>query len=213
MYTLYITEADLNDQLVADYIQQYEKNDFAVTNLDVGGNVTINGAPYAPHIPYVLPADITVNSITTNRLIGTNFPEFLTVEGSLIPSQDMWYQLGNPAFRWIEGHFGSIYADNLHQVTDGGNPRRALLEGDENHNLTIDWGDVTNTPTIVLAADIASYIPPWVATTQGGVSLGGFGGNFGFGVHRPYRQQASHPNFTALAERDPSRHPLERIQQ
>ena len=110
-----------------DYIPQAEKLDFRVEDLDVAGTATIR------------------------KLAGVGFPEEAEVEGSFIPSSDNFYQLGNPAKRWLEGHFNQIYADNL-SVTTGGTTRRVLLEGD------------------VVQTDL----PGWIEEEQGDINISGF---------------------------------------
>ena len=110
-----------------EYIPQAEKLDFRVEELDGAGTATIR------------------------KLAGVGFPEEAEVEGSLIPSTDNFYQLGNPANRWLEGHFNQIYADNL-SVTTGGTTRRVLLEGD------------------VVQTDL----PGWIEEEQGDINISGF---------------------------------------
>ena len=165
----YLTTSELNTQLIASYVQRYELANLPVGNIAVSGNLTLGGENILdlipdPTPPYVLPDDITVANLTTTTLTGTGFPEFATVAGGLFPSQNDWYQIGNPASRWVEGHFGSVYADNL-QVTSGGTTRRVLLEGDV--NTSVDYGDITNTPVI-------PSVPSWVLPNQNLVNLSGF---------------------------------------
>ena len=166
----YLTTSELNTQLTQSYVQKFELDNLEVTNLEVGGDLTIDGTNirdiFEAPAPYEHPVDMTLRSLTLETLTGTNFPEYVTVGGSLIPSEDLFHQLGNPARRWLEGHFGSIYADNL-QVTSGGTTRRVLLEGDVVENATVDYGDITNTPTI-------PTVPAWVLPDQGQVNLSGF---------------------------------------
>ena len=176
----YITISALNTQLTSTYIQQFEKLNFSVTNLDVGGSLTIDGVPIADIIAnsqdsYEHPSDITLSGLTVEKIIGTGFPEYVTVEGSLIPSQDVWYQLGNPAFRWLEGHFGTIYAENLSVIDGAGNERRVLLDG-----AGIEYNTILNPPETVLPGDIGNYLPSWLTDLQSGAVVGGFSGEFPF---------------------------------
>ncbi len=84
----YIATSDLNDHLTATYIQQYEKCNFSVSNLDISGAARVNGSNILDLIddartePYVLPEDISLSNLTTNKLTGIGFPEYIYVQGS-----------------------------------------------------------------------------------------------------------------------------------
>jgi hypothetical protein len=70
-----------------------------------------------------------LSNITLEKVIGIGFPEYVYVQGSLYPDGTL-HQIGNPDQRFLEGHFVSVYADNL-EVGDGiVTTRRVLLEGD-----------------------------------------------------------------------------------
>ena len=190
--TNYLTTAELNDQLTASYIQQYEKNDFEVERLTVPDPSQIvftnfQGNAHDPPLTlpdlvelavdesrYEHPDDIALSNLTVERILGTDFPEFVTVEGSLIPSIDNWWQLGNPAFRWLEGHFQNVFAENL-TVTSEGTPRRVLLEGDDLDTFSGDYNDLVNKP------NIGDYIPGWVKSAQNQIIVAGFSGDFPYG--------------------------------
>lgn len=124
--TNYITIPDLNAQLTASYVQRYE-----LQNLQTG-NVTASG------------------NITTQNLTGTGFPENILVNASLIPHAEIYHTIGTPVQRWTEGHFVSVYADNLN-VNDNGTSRRVLLAGDTDHGLQVEWTDVLNAPSFLSA--------------------------------------------------------------
>lgn len=149
LYTDYITISALNDQLTANYIQKYEKFDFATSNLaasnlEVSGGITIDGCNILDLLgnAYEHPSEVTIDTIN-----GTGFPENLNVNASLLPHIETYHTIGLPTQRWTEGHFISIYADNL-QVNDGDTSRRVLLEGDTSHGLSIDYTEITNTPDL-----------------------------------------------------------------
>ena len=189
LYTDYLTISELNDQLTANYIQKFEKLNFVTSNLSasnlaVSGGLTINGCNIEDLIPepdpYVLPPDITLNSVTTQILNGTGFPENIFVNGTLIPHIEIYHTIGLPSNKWLEGHFKNSYADNL-SVNDGGTTRRVLLEGDTD-NLTVDWSQITNVPDF--------SIPTWASpTTQSEVSIVDFGGDL------PYSRISGVPDF------------------
>ena len=187
----YLTTSELNTQLTASYVQRYELANLPVGDIAVSGSLTLGGENILnlipdPTPPYVLPDDISVANLTTDTLTGTNFPEFVTVTGGLFPSQNNWFQIGNPASRWIEGHFGSVYADNL-QVTSGGTTRRVLLEGDVDGSVEgspgppgppgppgADGEDGAPGPPGAPGDD--ANVPGWVTDNQVDVALSGFGG-------------------------------------
>ena len=91
---------------------------------------------------YELPPDLSINSLEVNVISNSNFPELIQSEASIVPTSDNYYQLGDPAHKWIEGHFTSIYADNLNVTDAGGTTRRVLLEGDA-VNASVSWSDVS----------------------------------------------------------------------
>jgi hypothetical protein len=70
----YITINNLNTQLVAIYIQQYEKANFAVSNINVSGALTVKGAPMSFNdlknlSAIVLPVYLPPIYMTTNQRI------------------------------------------------------------------------------------------------------------------------------------------------
>ena len=62
-----------------------KKNNFSVSNLDVSGAARVNGSNILDLIddartePYVLPDDISLSNLTTNKLTGIGFPEYIYV--------------------------------------------------------------------------------------------------------------------------------------
>ncbi len=94
--------------------------------------------------------------------MGIGFPEYIYVQGSLYPEGNL-HQIGNPVQCFIEGHFVSVYADNL-EVGDGsGGTRRVLLEGSQT-----DYKSLGNKPVVV----VPGYLPPIALTTDTQEPLG-----------------------------------------
>ena len=130
--------------------------------------------------PYEHPCNISLCNLQVNTITNSNFPELISAQASIIPSIDNFYQLGDPAHRWIEGHFTAIYADNLSVTDADGTTRRVLLEGDTD---TVAWEDVTGKPTLfsgsyndladkptVLSADLTGYATESWVQQQGYIS-------------------------------------------
>ena len=55
--------------------------------------------------------------MTAEKIKRIGFPEYVYVQVSLY-SEGNLHQIGNPVQRWLEGHFVSVFADNL-EVGDG----------------------------------------------------------------------------------------------
>ncbi len=89
-----------------------------MNNLNISGAARLNGLNVLDLIdeariePYVLPEDISLINLTTNKLAGIGFPEYIYLQGSLYP-KGILDQIGNPVQKWLEVHFIKIYTDYL----------------------------------------------------------------------------------------------------
>ena len=137
---------------------------------------------------YEHPSNISLETLEVNTITSSDYPELIRSQGSIIPTEDSFYQPGDPEHKWIEGHFTSIYANNLNVTDAGGTSRRVLLEGDT-VDASVSWADITgmpnfaqvafsgsfndlsDTPTLVLAADLGAYATTsYVDTAVSGLS-------------------------------------------
>ena len=156
---------------------------------------------------YSHPSNIELNRLAVNEITNdTYFPPDISLNASLTPSGipdgfPGFHQVGNPASRFLEGHFVSIYADNLFAGTPGSNVRRVLLEGDVVDSDLPSWVDQSQSNVSLSGfqndlalADVAfsgSYLdlddrpgnialPPWVQPLQNAVTLSGFSGQLDY---------------------------------
>ncbi len=107
---------------------------------------------------YELPSNISVNELTANRLINDSYyPGIVEVGASLIPTSDEFFQLGDPAHRWLEGHFVAITASNLFGTHSDGSSRRVLLESDVDFTGYATEAWVASQGYLTTGPDLSSY--------------------------------------------------------
>jgi hypothetical protein len=97
-------------------------------------------------------------TVSLERINEATFTGGIVVSGDMIPHEpdpgNPFQRLGAPTKLWLEGHFVTVYADNLSANDESGTTRRVLLEGD---TVTVSCDDLEDLPDFATVATSGSY--------------------------------------------------------
>jgi len=100
-------------------------------NIIFSGDVTSHNANFSGDV--FIGGTLTMGNGNDEIIVGAPF------SGSLIPSDDSVFNIGNSTTRWLGGYFDNIYATNIY--------------GDNIIATEVPWSGVTNKPTVVSGSE------------------------------------------------------------
>jgi hypothetical protein len=153
---------------VTAYIPKTEKTDFSVDKLTVPDPSKINIASFQDVEGEYKLEDIREyaqsleeyehpKTVSLERIDEATFTSGIVVSGDMIPHEpdpgNPFRRLGAPTKPWLEGHFVTVYADNLSVNDESGTSRWVLLEGD---TVTVSYDDLEDLPDLATVATSGS---------------------------------------------------------